>query len=148
MVKPEEALSSNSDCTATELAFIDAGIAAALPAIQWSLDNENSYLFKKWFGEEASTDKDVRSILTEATRMMSRRGSEWNPLCCDSNKGACGGCEAGSGTLAFVTAMYRMIDNKKYTYNNTWIRLCEDMMKSSAHDVGFTMFHELIHIVS
>ena len=65
--KPQEAQSWNSDCSASELAYIDAGIAAALPALQWSLANENEYLFKKWFGTEPSTDDDVRWILNEAT---------------------------------------------------------------------------------
>ena len=65
--KPSYAQSWNSDCSASELAYIDAGIAAALPALQWSLANENEYLFKKWFGTEPSTDDDVRWILNEAT---------------------------------------------------------------------------------
>ena len=90
--KPQEAMSYNSDCSEAELAYIDAGIAAALPALQWSLTNENSYLFKKWFGEEASTDDDVRWILNEATAWMTRRGDFWEPLCCKSSAGACSSC--------------------------------------------------------
>lgn len=82
---------ANSDCTPAELDFVDNAIAAALPAIEHSLENENPELFNKWFGVgSAASDADVRSRLADATWMMTQRGRNWTPMCCKSGGGACG----------------------------------------------------------
>lgn len=118
-----------------------------MPALNWSIANENEFLFKKWFGESTRSDDDVREILTDTTNVMTQMGSFWNPLCCDDNSGACDTCVPGTGTQAFVTSWWYTND-PSYTYNVTWVRVCAAMYDSPEIEVGFIMFHELVHVVS
>lgn len=105
-------------------------------------------MFKKWFGEDsAASDTDVRWILNEATTWMTGRGSLWNALCCDTAAGACGSCQPGTGTQAFVTSWW-YTNNVDYKFNTTWVRVCESMMNSDPREIGFIMFHELVHMTS
>ena len=68
---PDNAIASNSECSAAELDFVDRSLAAAVEAIEYSLANENTPLFKKWFGESTGeSDDDVRSRMSDATWQM------------------------------------------------------------------------------
>ena len=147
---PEGYSFENSGCSEAELRFVDDALLAALPALEYSRDNENRHLFDKWFGvsTQPESDADVRLTMSDATGKMYERGVGWTPMCCKSGNGACGTSCQYEGVQAWVES-YTYSNDADTEYNSTWVRMCPALMaNSNLMEVGFILYHELVHMVS
>ena len=119
----------------------------------------NQKAFRKWFGTvkkadgsiDTHDDENVKIRFKHAMDMMFEKTRRWSIMCCKSGKGACGSC-GRRNVLAFVTKGWRArCRDCPKTYNsNSNIRMCPFSFTHSRAKFaqGWTMFHELVHIVS
>jgi len=113
-----------------------------MPAIWESINNRDNEMWLKWFGDMPSSDDDVYSRLLDAATWMETQ-SNYNILCCKNKIGSCRYCD--HGTAAYVTAYYQ----GDVEINNNYIRMCDGWIDDNTEmAVGFTLFHEMIHMVS
>jgi len=81
--------------------------------------------------------------------MMFEKTRRWSIMCCKSGKGACSAC-GRRNVVAFVTKGYQYNRGLKTHFSNSNIKMCPFSFSLNGAEFrqGWTMFHEMIHIVS
>jgi len=142
-------ISGMGKCSASQTRKINDGIAAAAPYIQKAIEDPNMEYFTKWFGASSSRqpDSDVFGRMRDALKKMTDH--DWTSDCCAASGRTDGHCAktCKGSTMAYVSAFtYSNDKTTEHQYNN--INFCSSVFANSAIQVGFTVFHESIHMVS
>jgi len=139
-------ISGMGKCSASQTRKINDGIAAAAPYIQKAIEDPNMEYFTKWFGASSSRqpDSDVFGRMRDALKKMTDH--DWTSDCCAASGPTDGHCaKTCKGSVMAYVAAFRDGNNERQ-YNN--INFCSRVFANSAIQVGFTIFHESIHMVS
>lgn len=145
------AKAAENNCTYTERRNINRSIDDASGIFKQAYRRWPSKQFKRWFGRSnAWSDENVKRRYKFAMDELLAK-KNYTLVCCKSRKGRCRGC-SGS-TLAFVMVGTRSSErNTRFSYTD--VKICPLALKKNrgygkAHlRLGFTMFHELMHLTS